>query len=447
MHRQTLRDLFPSGLRLRHVLRAVLTLLVVSVGGELGWTQTTEPTYGLPTTLSGRASVSFLASEPHAEESYTLYGHAGLRIQDPVQGFDVTFNYGLFDFSDGFFWRFIQGKTDYIVAPQATEDYLANYLEYGAVHETLLRTDSLQRAKIWTSLLTVIQPERRTYRYDAFRNNCSTRPLELYFASLLPTGSPAGQDTLALIDTDEAVRYTLTPKTWREVINRLEAPSPWLVLGTDLAMGTQLDAPISLRERLFIPTDATALLPHLRYGLRSEAPEQWVNPVTSRETYGISKPVESSTSWLLHPTTIFSLLLLLTLLWTGLRLRGKRLPDLLEGLTFTAAGLGGLLLFFLVFISEHPMITTNWNLLVLHPFYLLLPILSLFGRRTVPTRRLLYGLHSLALVVFPLVAYLAGQQIHPSVYLIALTLLVLQLAQLKVLTPPTRSLSHAPQED
>ena len=427
-----------------HGLRAVLVLLCVLVGGQVTFGQTADPTYGLPTQLSGSSVVSFLASDPHGEASYTLYGHAGLRVQDPEQGIDVTFNYGLFDFSGDFTWRFIQGKTDYIVAPMATADYFEEYLKHGAVHESILKTDSLQRADLWRKLLENIQPAHQVYRYNAFRNNCSTRPLDLYLATLLAAqGGSAGSDTLVLVGQSKAMDSVLMPKTWREVINRLEASSPWLVLGTDLAMGTQLDAPLSLRDRFFIPTDATVLLSHLHYGLRGEHQDQWINLVERTEVYGQSQPIKDKSLWITHPLTLFGLLALLSAFVAYARWRGKHLPLLLESIVFVGAGLAGALLFFLVFISEHPMITTNWNLLVLHPGYLLLPLLALFGRRTIALRRALHYLYIVALVLFPIMALTQGQGINPSVYLIALSLLLLQIGQIKQ-TGKDHTLHHAP---
>lgn len=447
MHRLKFLTCLRTYLRQRHELRAVLVALSVLLAGYFTQAQTTEPSYGLPTQLSAQASVSFLASEPHAAEVYTLYGHAGLRVQDPRQGFDITFNYGLFDFAEDFLWRFIQGKTDYIVAPIATRDYFAEYLQYGAVHEVTFATDSLQRDRLWKQLLENIQPAQRVYRYDAFRNNCSTRPLDLILSALHPQGdSQATGDTLALISQDEAVRHVLAPQSWRAVINRLEASSPWLVLGTDLAMGTQLDAPMSLREHFFIPTDATTLLPHLRYGRSDQDATTWVSLVSQTETYGQSQPIPTEDAWAKHPAFTFGLLALICLGWGVARRNGKRLPYILEAIVFTVAGLAGALLFFLVFISEHPMITTNWNLLVLHPFYLLFPLLALGRRHTASLRYRLHALSSLSLLAFPLVSWGAGQVINPSVYLIALALLMLHLGQMKA-RPSSFPRSYAYEEN
>ena len=98
-------------------LYLVLSLLLPASAQSLG----TSSTQGLPAQLSSEAQVSFLAAAPSAEASYTLYGHAGLRVQDAVQGLDVTFNYGIFNFDDDFTIRFTQGKTDYLVVPMPTE--------------------------------------------------------------------------------------------------------------------------------------------------------------------------------------------------------------------------------------------------------------------------------------------------------------------------------------
>ena len=74
----------------------------------------------------------------------------------------------------------------------------------------------------------------------------------------------------------------LPDKTWREAINELEASSPWLVLGTDLAMGPELDEKMSIRDRFFIPMEAARLLPHLAMGIVTPDQEIWDAPSSRR---------------------------------------------------------------------------------------------------------------------------------------------------------------------
>ena len=389
-----------------------------------------DKSFGLPLTLSPSAQFSYLAAQPSDEDVYTLYGHAGLRVCDSVQGFDVTFNYGLFNFSEDFVPRFIQGKTDYIVLPIPTSDYMSEYQGRGVIYELVLRTDSLQRAHLWQLLIENVQPEHRTYRYNAFRDNCSTRPLALYFATLKGENqSPLDTQQLTFKFDSVSSIPSLSPTTWRTAINEFEASSPWLVLGTDLAMGTALDQEMSIAQRFFIPTEVARLLPHLSVATSSEG-DNWVRPVQQAIAYGQPHPIAPAGLSLTHPQVVFTLLLLISVIVFIYRYRRKPVAGIIEGSIYLVAGLGGSLLCYLTFLSEHPMVSPNYNLLALHPLYLLIALLMPWRQRT---HRVRYALHALCLVLliaFPIVSLIAGQVINPSVYLIALSLGLLSLGHL-----------------
>ena len=396
--------------------------------------QTSHPqrdkSFGLPLTLSPSAQVSYLAAQPSDEDVYTLYGHAGLRVCDSVQGFDVTFNYGLFNFSEDFVPRFIQGKTDYIVLPIPTSDYMSEYQGRGVIYELVLRTDSLQRAHLWQLLIENVQPEHRTYRYNAFRDNCSTRPLALYFATLKGENqSPLDTQQLTFKFDSVSSIPPLPPTTWRTAINGLEASSPWLVLGTDLAMGTALDQEMSITERFFIPTEAARLLPHISVATSSEG-DNWVSPVQQAIAYGQPHPIAPAGLSLTHPQVVFTLLLLISVIVFIYRCRRKPVAGIIEGTIYLVAGLGGSLLCYLTFLSEHPMVSPNYNLLALHPLYLLIALLMPAGQRTRRVRTVLHAVCLVLLIAFPIVSLIAGQVINPSVYLIALSLGLLSLGHL-----------------
>ena len=389
-----------------------------------------DKSFGLPLTLSPSAQFSYLAAQPSDEDVYTLYGHAGLRVCDSVQGFDVTFNYGLFNFSEDFVPRFIQGKTDYIVLPIPTSDYMSEYQGRGVIYELILRTDSLQRAHLWQLLIENVQPEHRTYRYNAFRDNCSTRPLALYFATLKGENQST-LDTQQLTFKFDSVSSIppLSPTTWRTAINELEASSPWLVLGTDLAMGTALDQEMSIAQRFFIPTEVARLLPHLSVATSSEG-DNWVRPVQQAIAYGQPHPIAPAGLSLTHPQVVFTLLLLISVIVFIYRYRRKPVAGIIEGSIYLVAGLGGSLLCYLTFLSEHPMVSPNYNLLALHPLYLLIVLLMPWRRRTLRVRTVLHAVCLVLLIAFPIVSLIAGQVINPSVYLIALSLGLLSLGRL-----------------
>ena len=389
-----------------------------------------DKSFGLPLTLSPSAQFSYLAAQPSDEDVYTLYGHAGLRVCDSVQGFDVTFNYGLFNFSEDFVPRFIQGKTDYIVLPIPTSDYMSEYQGRGVIYELVLRTDSLQRAHLWQLLIENVQPEHRTYRYNAFRDNCSTRPLALYFATLKGENqSPLDTQQLTFKFDSVSSIPPLSPTTWRTAINELEASSPWLVLGTDLAMGTALDQEMSIAQRFFIPTEVARLLPHLSVATSSEG-DNWVRPVQQAIAYGQPHPIAPAGLSLTHPQVVFTLLLLISVIVFIYRYRRKPVAGIIEGSIYLVAGLGGSLLCYLTFLSEHPMVSPNYNLLALHPLYLLIALLMPWRQRTLRVRTVLHAVCLVLLIAFPIVSLIAGQVINPSVYLIALSLGLLSLGRL-----------------
>ena len=389
-----------------------------------------DKSFGLPLTLSPSAQFSYLAAQPSDEDVYTLYGHAGLRVCDSVQGFDVTFNYGLFNFSEDFVPRFIQGKTDYIVLPIPTSDYMSEYQGRGVIYELVLRTDSLQRAHLWQLLIENVQPEHRTYRYNAFRDNCSTRPLALYFATLKGENqSPLDTQQLTFKFDSVSSIPPLSPTTWRTAINELEASSPWLVLGTDLAMGTALDQEMSIAQRFFIPTEVARLLPHLSVATSSEG-DNWVRPVQQAIAYGQPHPIAPAELSLTHPQVVFTLLLLISVIVFIYRYRRKPVAGIIEGSIYLVAGLGGSLLCYLTFLSEHPMVSPNYNLLALHPLYLLIALLMPWRQRTHRVRTILHAVCLVLLIAFPIVSLIAGQVINPSVYLIALSLGLLSLGRL-----------------
>lgn len=389
-----------------------------------------DKSFGLPLTLSPSAQFSYLAAQPSDEDVYTLYGHAGLRVCDSVQGFDVTFNYGLFNFSEDFIPRFIQGKTDYIVLPIPTSDYMSEYQGRGVIYELVLRTDSLQRAHLWQLLIENVQPEHRTYRYNAFRDNCSTRPLALYFATLKGENqSPLDTQQLTFKFDSVSSIPSLSHTTWRTAINELEASSPWLVLGTDLAMGTALDQEMSIAQRFFIPTEVARLLPHLSVATSSEG-DNWVRPVQQAIAYGQPHPIAPAGLSLTHPQVVFTLLLLISVIVFIYRYRRKPVAGIIEGTIYLVAGLGGSLLCYLTFLSEHPMVSPNYNLLALHPLYLLIALLMPWRQRTLRVRTVLHAVCLVLLIAFPIVSLIAGQVINPSVYLIALSLALLSLGRL-----------------
>ena len=81
------------------------------------------------TTANGNDSIrlSLLTCAP-GEEIYSLFGHTAIRYEDPANGIDAVFNYGLFSFNTpNFIFRFSLGETDYQLGATDYAHFAAEY--------------------------------------------------------------------------------------------------------------------------------------------------------------------------------------------------------------------------------------------------------------------------------------------------------------------------------
>lgn len=63
--------------------------------------------------LSEKAEISIVTAGS-GNVLYEAFGHSAIRIKDPKNGFDVVYNYGIFDFNaPNFYTNFVKGKLLY----------------------------------------------------------------------------------------------------------------------------------------------------------------------------------------------------------------------------------------------------------------------------------------------------------------------------------------------
>lgn len=194
--------------------------------------------------LSDSAAIYLLSCSP-GEALYERYGHTALLVQDPVNGIDEVYNYGIFDFSsEHFYWRFVRGETYYQLGKQSTYSFVRSYT-YGnrCVNIQQLNLSAAQRDTLYRALLINYQPENRVYLYNFVFDNCATRPYLLLKRA---------------IGGDSAVHsaYTgATGMTYRRFIQRYTPKGSWGDLGINLLFGPKADKPMTDAERLFLPEE------------------------------------------------------------------------------------------------------------------------------------------------------------------------------------------------
>lgn len=223
--------------------RAVALVLALGLGGaSAAMAQAEVP--------GSQLDVSVVTVGPGAAV-WERWGHDMIRIRDRRTGLDLVYNYGMFDFGEkGFLLHFLEGRLNYWTAAFYTAPTLAFYRtqSHRSVWEQSLRLTpserlALQRFLDWNGL-----PANRFYRYDYYRDNCSTRVRDALDRVL--GGAIA-----------RATRGRPTGTTARDHTRRLTEDQPFLRTGMLLLLGPAVDQPLDEWQEMFLPV---RLMVHLR---------------------------------------------------------------------------------------------------------------------------------------------------------------------------------------
>src|SRR6478736_8425500 len=102
-------------------------------------------TFGQQNTLSKDATISILTCDS-GNELYSLFGHTGIRVSDPVNSIDIVYNYGAFDFSTpNFYLKFTKGDLQYFITTSTYDEFVAEYRYFQrGVYEQKLNLNAVQ---------------------------------------------------------------------------------------------------------------------------------------------------------------------------------------------------------------------------------------------------------------------------------------------------------------
>ena len=354
-------------------------------------------------------------SEPH-----NIWGHSEIRVhQGPV---DLYFNYGVFDFqAPAFMWRFMMGETDYMCQP-VPRFYATVGMEERRMVEQELNLSQDRAIAVRNFLWNNAQPENCTYRYKFLSDNCSTRP----------------RDILEMA-AGEGLRYPAmgdTTVTYRDILAHYCRNYAWERFGIDLVLGWDVDTVLDQRATMFIPM----LLMDAVAGATIQTDSVAI-PFVKATTVPIDKSTEGNvrppTPWYLSPMAFALLVLVLTLLVTCRDWRVKDVSRWLDTVLFTAGGLAGCLLFFLIFFSTHEATSPNINIVWLNPLLLLLAVLPWF-KKTRCAARWLHALNA-AIVALLMLAWPWQPQVGNIAFFPLMAALVMRsITNVWLLGKPTR---------
>ncbi|HEX9309577.1 MAG TPA: DUF4105 domain-containing protein [Gemmatimonadaceae bacterium] len=226
-------------------LLVVLTLFASSIGADLD-AQLAPASPPIPATPSssepGSNLTVYLLTFGWGDEVWERFGHNAIWIRDRSRGTDITYNWGMFDFNQPHFLRrFLTGDTRYWMEPIDLASMLRYYREHDrSVLAQELNLSPAQRLKLQQFVEWNALPQNKFYRYDYYRDNCSTRLRDAIDHAL---GGELQTSTVS----------RMTSGTYRSHTQRLMKGDIPLYTGVTLALGHPADKPLSMWQEMFLP--------------------------------------------------------------------------------------------------------------------------------------------------------------------------------------------------
>lgn len=287
--------------------------------------------------LSENAFVSVLTCDT-GNELYSLFGHTGIRVSDKINGIDIVYNYGTFDFSTpNFYLKFSRGDLQYIATATTFDDFMSEYIYFHrGVYEQRLNITLQQKQQVFDELNRVLQSENRFYTYKFIDRNCTTMVAEVLEQKLPVKFSLQIKD---VSKTNRTILYGYLKNRFYEN------------LGINVLFGMNTDKNF---DKIFLPLQLMESISVTKIN---------GHPLSDTiETLNPKNDIKEHSAWNNYYTFIGFFILLLLL--------AKR--EKVRIAYFSLFGLLGLFIIILASISYHKELEFNYNLLLFNPLLLLL---------------------------------------------------------------------------
>lgn len=314
---------------------------------------------GVDSTLT----VSLLTCSP-GEETYELYGHTAILVRARHDSLQAVYNYGAFSFEQPHFvWRFVLGRTDYVLLAMPLGVFLQEYFARGSwVEEQRLNLTPAEANLLADSLAWYSLPEHCTYRYGIFRNNCTTKSRDIIENCI------RGR-----------VIYPARPRrnTFRTIIHEYTVGHPWATTGNDMLLGSDVDTLLCERDEMFAP------LYMMRYAdsaMVQTAADAYRPLVAERRTLLEERPemrrkvVDAQRRFPVAPAPLAWGLLAAALGLAFCEWRRRGVVWQADAVMLCLQGVVGVVLTFMTLFSEHPGVASNWLVVAFNPLPLLFAI-------------------------------------------------------------------------
>jgi HEAT repeat protein len=218
-------------LRLRPAASAIFLLLLTSLSAAQA--PTTQPHQLTPSDLQFQ-----LISIGPGREIYEWFGHNAIIVTDTRTGQSDAYNYGVFEFDEGFLGRFIEGRMMYTQEAYDGQKLIKSYINSDrSVWLQELNLTDRQKIRLWDILH---QQNKQKYLYNYYNANCSTKVRDALDYAL------DGQLKPQLVKID-------TGTTYRWHSQRIAAFSFPIYTSILFILGHNVDKPINAWEESFLP--------------------------------------------------------------------------------------------------------------------------------------------------------------------------------------------------
>jgi hypothetical protein len=198
----------------------------------------------------GPAPAVYLLTFTPGSRVYEVWGHNAIWIRDPARGVDLTYNWGVFNFTEeGFIGRLAKGTMLYWMEGVPAEIMIPPYIrDNRTIYVQELNLNLREKSALVDLLVATDTDANRYYLYDYWRDNCSTRVRDALDTVL------GGRIRAALEPVPAGV-------TGRWHARRILSSIPPAYAGMEFALGNPSDEPITEWDEGFLPME---LMAHLR---------------------------------------------------------------------------------------------------------------------------------------------------------------------------------------
>lgn len=336
--------------------------------------------------------------------TYSIYGHSAIRVVIPHTQTDEVFNWGIFDFSTpNFVWKFAKGKLNYLLGVYPYDSFIQEYfIDNRSVYSQKINLDASEKRILLGLIQTNLQPENRSYKYDFFYDDCSTRIRDLIEKAV---------GTKLIYPPDEINQM----HTFREMVGKYQKSYPWLKMGVDLIMGTPGEVKAFFRDRMFLPLDlqknlTQAVINHDR---------KMIPLLSSAETIlEFGQPVVKNRFYT-TPIFIFMLLFIIIVFLSAMYLRGK-LINILDLVLFSVFSLLSVLMIFFNFFTDHQQMKLNINIIWFNPVIIICLFCLIFRKAGEIWFRVVFFLSVIYLPLILIFPYATNNSFVPVMLILVL---------------------------